>query len=124
MKNQIFIIALGVFIFISISQTAIGANWVKIHEDERSKLYVNLDNIIRTKKDTVKYWEKKVEKNIKEITHALYFLETDCKEIKERILQGTLYSKDGSTKTFAIPSEWYSYMPDTSSEDRYKIVCP
>jgi hypothetical protein len=49
---------------------------------------------------------------------------SDCKEIKERILQGTLYSKDGSTKTFAIPSEWYSYMPDTFSEDRYKIVCP
>jgi hypothetical protein len=123
MKKLLFTFTLGIFTGIFSSQTAIGLNWVKIEEDNKSILYIYLDSITKTKEGTIRYWEKKSEKNIKEATRAFYLLETDCEEKKERMLQITLFYEDVSTETFSTSSEWYYYIPDTFSEDRYKLIC-
>jgi hypothetical protein len=121
MKKLFLISALGVFSFFSISQTAIGANWVKTYGDEQRTNYIDLNSITKTEKGIVRFWGK-VESFNDKVSLSMLYMEVDCKEKRIRPLQITVYYTYGSTET-NIESEWESITPETTGELTYKIVC-
>ncbi|MHA1941309.1 MAG: surface-adhesin E family protein [Candidatus Hodarchaeales archaeon] len=123
MKELLLFSALGVFIFISSSQTATGVNWVKMYDTKKGTYYIDTDSPAKIKKNNVEFWGKYVHHNKYEISYSTVYNEIDCKEKKKRVLKITNYYSNGQSRTFKIPFEWEFVNPDTNGDIELKMIC-
>jgi hypothetical protein len=57
------------------------------------------------------------------ISSSISLHEFDCSKGTYRLLQGTLFFRDGSTSTSNQPSAWEHPLPDSVAEMEFKQVC-
>jgi len=117
-----------------------GADW-RIYAKPESGIgvyYYDADGITRPSKNIVRVWEKVVYsakgvkryveesgKRYENLSHSLNLWEFDCVEKKERILQTTEYSKDGTvlSSTQSQKTPWNFISPTSIGEALYEAVC-
>lgn len=57
------------------------------------------------------------------ISSSIFLHEFDCPKGTYRLLQGTLFFRDGGTRTTNQPSAWEHPLPDSVAEMEFKQVC-
>ena len=115
-----------------------GTDWEYVERTDEQVVSYDTESITRPSKDTVTvsvstvFSEKGINRHVKEfgerygnLSHVKDLLEFNCVEKKTRILQTTLYSKDGNILVSDTSSEleWRFIIPDSLGETLYKKVC-
>ncbi len=94
----------------------------KSKEDVR--LYYSPDRTVERER-LIQAWFKGVHPDSdKKISHNISLHEFNCRKGTYRQLQGTLYLRDGSTRSFNQRSAWEYPLPSSVAEMELRQICP
>jgi hypothetical protein len=115
-----------------------GADWKYLVRTDEEAVSYDTESVTRPSRDTVRvsvktvFSEKGINMHVKEfgerfenLNHVKDLLEFNCVDKKTRVLQSTIYSKDGNILVSDTSSEleWRVIIPDSLGETLYKEVC-
>jgi hypothetical protein len=115
-----------------------GEEWKYLEQTDEEAVSYDTGSITRPSRDTVRvlvrtvFSEKGVNMHVKEfgerfknLNHVKDWLEFNCVDKKTRVLESTIYAKDGNILVSDTSSEleWRVIIPDSLGETLYKEVC-
>lgn len=90
---------------------------------EGVRLYYSPDRTVERER-LIQAWFKGVHpESDKKISHNISLHEFDCRKGTYRLLQGTLYFRDGSARSSNQPSAWERPLPSSVAEMEFRQVC-
>lgn len=90
---------------------------------EGVKLYYSPDRIVEREK-LIQAWFKGIHPDSdKKISHNISLHEFNCRKGTYRLLQGTLYFRDGSAHSSNQESAWERPLPNSVAEMEFRQVC-
>jgi len=90
---------------------------------EDVKLYYSPDRTVE-RDSLIQAWFKGVHPDSdKKISHNISLHEFNCRKGTYRQLQGTLYLRDGSARSFKQPSAWEYPLPSSLAEMEFRQIC-
>jgi hypothetical protein len=90
---------------------------------EDVKLYYAPDRVVERER-LVQAWFKGVHPDSdKKIAHNISLYEFNCRKGTYRLLQDTLYFRDGSARSFNGPSPWVHPLPGSEAEMEFRQIC-
>lgn len=91
---------------------------------EGVKLYYSPDRNVERER-LIQAWFKGVHPDSdKKISHNISLHEFNCRKGSYRLLQGTLYFRDGSARSSNQPSAWVRPLPSSLAEMELRQICP
>jgi hypothetical protein len=115
-----------------------GEEWKYLEQTDEEAVSYDTESVNRPSRDIVRvsvktvFSEKGIDMHVKEfgerfknLNHVKDLLEFNCAHKKTRVLQSTIYSKDGNILVSDTSSEleWRVIIPDSLGETLYKEVC-
>ena len=115
-----------------------GEEWKYLERTEEEAVSYDIGSITRPSRGTVRvlvrtvFSEKGIDMHVKEfgerfknLNYVKDLLELNCVDKKTRVLQSTIYAKDGNILVSDTSSEleWRVIIPDSLGETLYKEVC-
>jgi hypothetical protein len=90
---------------------------------EDVKLYYSPDRTVE-RDSLIQAWFKGVRPDSdKKISHNISLHEFNCRKGTYRLLQGTLYFRDGSARSSNQPSAWEYPLPNSLAEMEFRQIC-
>ncbi|MFY9620437.1 MAG: surface-adhesin E family protein [Pyrinomonadaceae bacterium] len=90
---------------------------------EGVKLYHSPDRTVEREK-LIQAWFKGIHPDSdKKISHYISLYEFNCRKGTYRLLQGTLYFRDGSARSSNQESAWERPLPNSVAEMEFRQVC-